>query len=174
MLFAMRATVFCLWLAIAFSQFAYGQSTLTGRVVKVSDGDTIHVQTAIGEEPVKIRLAGIDAPENRQPFSEQSRRGLAEIVAGKTVTVEWFKKDKYQRLVGKVKFQDLDAGLAQVRAGLAWHYKQFANEQSAADQIAYDAAEVAARARRIGLWKELRPDPPWEWRDARRKERGSK
>lgn len=173
-MFVMRTAAFLLWSAILCDQLAYGQNTFSGRVVKVSDGDTIQVQALVGEKPIKVRLAGIDAPENRQPFSEHSRRALAEIVAGKTVTVEWFKKDKYGRLVGKVTIQDVDAGLALVRSGLAWHYKQYAREQSSADRIAYAAAEVAARAKGIGLWKEPRPDPPWEWREARRRERGNK
>ncbi len=90
------------------------------------------------------------------------------------MTVQWFKKDKYSRPVGKVVVQDMDAGLAQVRSGLAWHFKQYAHEQSSADQIAYGAAEGAAKAKRVGLWQEPHPVPPWEWREARRRERGNK
>ncbi len=80
MVFVMRTAAFLLSTAMLCGQLAYGY-VLTGRVVKVSDGDTIWVQVLVGEKPVKVRLAGIDAPEGRQSFGEQSRRGLAEIVA---------------------------------------------------------------------------------------------
>ncbi len=39
--------------------------TLTGKVVKITDGDTLYVLDANNKQH-KIRLAGIDAPERRQ------------------------------------------------------------------------------------------------------------
>lgn len=58
------------------------QATLTGRVVRVIDGDTVVVLTAPATE-VRIRLAGIDAPEKGQPFGQRSRQFLASRVAGR-------------------------------------------------------------------------------------------
>ncbi len=77
----------------------------------------------------KIRLAGIDAPERKQAYGLASRKHLASIVAGKQVTVEYQKRDRYRRIVGKVLLDGIDACLEQVKAGFAWHYKKYQHEQ---------------------------------------------
>ena len=86
-------------------------ATLTGRVVSIADGDTVTVLDSSNQQH-KIRLSGIDAPEKAnkkvpldvggQPFAEQSKRHLSDLVFNKQVTVEWSKKDRYGRTVGKV------------------------------------------------------------------------
>lgn len=138
-------------------------NTTTGLVVGIADGDTLtlldgdHVQH-------KIRLAGIDAPEKRQAFGNRSKQNLAELVFRKQVTVEWNKFDRYGRVIGKVLAGGDDVCLAQVRAGLAWHYKAYEREQGAADRERYAQAELDARASRRGLWRDASPVPPWEFR----------
>ena len=59
-----------------------------------------------------------------------SRKHLASIVAGKQVTVEYQKRDRYGRIVGKVLVNGVDACLEQVKAGFAWHYKKYQHQQS--------------------------------------------
>lgn len=139
---------------------------LTGRVVQVADGDTITVLDA-NKNQHRIRLQGIDAPERAQPFSNVSRQHLAELVAGKTVKVMWSKRDRYGRIVGTVFVDGRDVSLEQVKAGLAWHYKYYANEQSPEDRQRYAQAEDNARADNLGLWQEKNPVPPWEFRRRR-------
>ncbi len=138
-------------------------ATLTGKVVAIADGDTL---TVLDESKVqhKIRLAGIDAPEKAQPFGQASKRHLSDLVFGKTVEVEYTKKDKYGRKVGKVVLDGQDICLEQVKAGLAWHYKAYEREQSLEDRKLYDEAERAARGSWIGLWGDKDPVEPWEWR----------
>jgi len=68
--------------------------TLTGRVVRVTDGDTIVVLDA-DKVQHKIRLQGIDAPERRQAFGTKSKEHLSDLVAGKTVEVDYSKYDRY-------------------------------------------------------------------------------
>ena len=136
---------------------------LTGKVVKVVDGDTIYVlDDALTQH--KIRLSGIDAPEKNQPYGLASRKYLASLVAGKTVTIEYTKHDRYGRVVGKVVIDGIDACLEQIKAGLAWHYKKYQNEQEPRDRTLYAQAENQARAERIGLWRDNNPRPPWEFR----------
>ena len=146
--------------------------TLTGRVVGVADGDTITVLDSDRQQH-KIRLQGIDAPEKAQPFGERSKQSLSRLVFGKDVRVEWDKRDKYKRIVGKVWVQPadcptcpmtLDAGHAQITVGLAWWYRKYAREQSPQDRGAYEFSEQEARAKRVGLWSDPDPVPPWEWR----------
>ena len=88
------------------------------------------------------------------------------MVAGKEVTVEFVKFDRYQRMVGKVLLDGVDVCLEQVRAGYAWHYKKYEREQSREDRATYAAAEDRARAERKGLWEDENPVPPWESRRA--------
>ena len=60
-----------------------------------------------------------------------------------------------------------DVGLEQIRAGYAWWYREYAKEQSAEDRATYSAEEERAKATRAGLWSEVKPVPPWEWRKDR-------
>lgn len=137
--------------------------TLQGKAVGISDGDTITVLDG-NKTQHKIRLAGIDAPEKSQPFGERSKQHLSELLFGKIVTVDWNKTDKYGRTVGKVIVNRQDANLSQIQAGLAWHYKQYEKEQSVSDRSSYAQAEIDARTRRIGLWHDAVPIPPWDFR----------
>jgi endonuclease YncB( thermonuclease family) len=92
-------------------------SDISGRVVGVSDGDTITVLID-GHENVKVRLTGIDAPEKSQPFGAVSKKNLSDQVFGKSVTVEWDKKDKYGRVLGRVLVNGTDVCLEQIKDGL--------------------------------------------------------
>lgn len=142
----------------------------TAQVVRVADGDSITVLDA-GKQQHRIRLAGIDAPERQQPFSQRSREHLAQLLAGQTVRVEPGKLDRYQRMVAKVFVQGQDASLAQLQAGLAWHYKDYEREQAREDRLAYARAEDAARAAGVGLWQDRQPLAPWEFRRRARESR---
>jgi endonuclease YncB( thermonuclease family) len=112
----------------------------------------------------KIRLQGIDAPEGGQAFGDRSRQNLSDMIFGKQVEVEWSKRDRYGRIVGKVLHDGSDVCLQQVKAGMAWHYKYYQNEQSANDRELYANAEVEARAERRDLWSGDNPVPPWQFR----------
>ncbi len=141
---------------------------VSGRVVRVADGDTITVLDA-SKVQHKVRLAGIDAPEKVQPYGERSRESLDELVAGKTVIVETHKRDRYGRLVGVVLVNGKDMNIEQVRRGLAWFYREYAHEQPAADRQSYDRAETEAKDFRKGLWVDKDPIPPWDFRQKNRK-----
>ena len=149
---------------------------LEARVISVADGDSITVRDSNQLEH-DVRLAGIDAPEHGQPYSRQAKLSLARSVLDQDVRIEWNKRDDYRRFVAKVWVvptdapctaqpcpKTLDVGLAQVTSGLAWHYKQYAPEQSEEDRHRYADAEGEARARKSGLWQDPNAVPPWEWR----------
>lgn len=134
-----------------FLGFAHaGADTLTGKIVAVSDGDTVRLLDA-NKVQHKIRLAGIDAPEFRQAFGQRSKQHLAELIHGQEVVAECGKVDKYQRQVCKILRDGQDMNIRQIEGGLAWWYQKYSNEQPVADQASYEAAEVEARNARKGL-----------------------
>lgn len=120
-------------------------------MVGVSDGDTITVLDA-NKTQFKIRVAGIDAPEKSQDFGNRSKEHLSDLVFGKAVSLPEAKIDKYGRTVSRVLFGNKDAGLEQIKAGLAWHYKKYEIEQSPADRANYNSAEIQAKNAKLGLW----------------------
>jgi len=147
-------------------------ATIDGMVVNVADGDTVIILD-INKTQHKIRIDGIDAPERKQPFGSRSRQNLRHLVAQKDVTADCRKTDRYRRQICKVWVQPadcatcgktLDAGHAQIVAGMAWWYREYAKEQSADDRGRYESAEQEAKARKVGLWHDKAPIPPWDWR----------
>lgn len=140
---------------------------LSGYVVGVTDGDTITVLDA-NRQQHKIRLAGIDAPERKQPFGDRSKNSLATMVFHQAVSVEWDKHDRYGRIVGKVLINGVDANLAQVKAGMAWWYEKYRKEQNPTDQRLYADTEYQARILKTGLWRDATPIAPWDWRSTQR------
>ncbi len=130
----------------------------------VSGGDTITVLH--GGKPVRIRLNGIDSPEKRQAFGNRAKQFTSTLVFGKAVTVQALDRDRYGRTVGEVLLPDgrsLNHEL--VRAGLAWMYRRYTNDQSLSD------LEEEARVARRGLWADPHAVPPWEWRIMRKRYR---
>lgn len=159
----MRSIKFAIVLACLFVSLLHAE-TLVGRVIAVSDGDTIKVLDDTKRLFV-IRLMGIDAPEKVQPFGQRSKQSLSDLVFHDRVEVQWSKRDRYSRLIGKVLRADgSDVCLEQLTRGMAWHYKQYAKDQFFDDRHKYDQAELLAREARIGLWADDHPTPPWAWR----------
>ncbi len=142
---------------------ASASKILQGKVVSVADGDTITVLDAEKNQH-KIRLQGIDAPEKAQAFGAKSKQALYEMVHGKTVQVSFEKSDKYGRILGKVLLDGQDICHQQIKAGLAWHYKKYQNQQPLVDRDAYSASETAAKSEKLGLWSDPRPVAPWDFR----------
>lgn len=139
------------------------QKRLTGKVVGVSDGDTITVLDKTNSQ-YRVRLAGIDAPESKQEFGQASKKNLSDMVFGRSVEIFYTKLDRYERVLGRVIHNGQDINLAQVEAGLAWHYKEFEREQSPEERRAYADAELRAREQRRGLWQQPNPVKPSEFR----------
>jgi endonuclease YncB( thermonuclease family) len=147
-----------------------GVQTLTGRVVSIADGDTITLLDSSNNQH-RIRLAGIDAPESHQSFGEQSRHSLSQMIYGKDVTVSYQKTDQYGRLVGKIRLDGKDINLEQIKAGMAWHYKFYEDEQMPEDRDLYAKAESEARVARRGLWLDPNPIEPYQFRKEEKRQR---
>ena len=143
--------------------FGHANADVKGRVIRVVDGDTIILQEMNGKI-IKVRLLGIDAPELDQPFGYESSALLTSFVENKMVYVASNKKDRYQRLLGKVLMKEKDINYQLIKNGYAWHFKRYSSNQKKNDVLLYADAEKEAQQFRRGLWKALSPTPPWEWR----------
>jgi endonuclease YncB( thermonuclease family) len=173
----MRVSPLLISAACAFATVAQAAPhVLDVQIVAVADGDSLTVQDSNGVKH-GVRLAGIDAPEQGQPWSRQSKQNLTRMALGEAARIEWSESDGYGRFVAEVWVvpadapcqatacpRTLDTGLAQVTAGLAWHYKKYQLDQSEEDRHRYADAETEARARRLGLWQDPAAAPPWDWR----------
>ncbi|GAB3282592.1 thermonuclease family protein [Parahaliea aestuarii] len=137
---------------------------LGGRVVRVSDGDTLSLLDSSGEQH-KIRLYGIDSPELAQDGGRAARESLDRLAYQRQAGVVVVDRDDYGRAVGTVYVGDNNLNLAQVASGHAWWYRHHAPHERA-----LEAAEQAARQQRLGLWARGNPQAPWNWRRENRRQ----
>ena len=143
---------------------------IQGRIVGVTDGDTVTLLTADNVQ-YKIRLAGIDAPEKKQDYGMASKAALSDCAYDRLARIEGNKKDRYGRLVGKVYVGSTDCNLRQIQLGLAWHYKKYQNEQEVEDRSTYAQEEYVAQSSKKGLWSNNESMPPWDYRKLKKAKR---
>ncbi|CAK0758303.1 Uncharacterized endonuclease [Gammaproteobacteria bacterium] len=148
--FAFFLSLFCATTAFA--------ADLTGQVVGVINGDTLRLST--GNQQLKVRLAEIDAPEEKQPWGNRAKQALSDLVLGKEVRVTVQTADRYKQILGRVFVGSMDVNLELVRQGQAWAYRQYTWDQRLL------TAEQEARTARRGLWSQSQVNlvPPWEWK----------
>lgn len=142
------------------------EPVLPGRVLRVTDGDTVRVSLPSG--PVNVRLHAADAPEKRQEWGPEAKAALTRRLAGRQVDiVVTDQSDAYGRMVGRILLGGEDINAWMVRSGHAWVYRQYADR---IDDAALCALEQEARNTRRGLWSlpPSRQVAPWEWRGNRR------
>ena len=168
----MRRLISILFLALPFAVSAAPRTCL---IVGVSDGDTLKARCGQpgSYEEIKVRFNAIDAPEKRQPFGERAKQAMSDLVYMKEADLDCRKTDRYGRSVCRVFVapasapkgpKTLDTGLAMITIGMAWWYRDYAREQTPQERGQYEFAEQEARAKRVGLWRDADPVPPWEWR----------
>ncbi|GMV02549.1 MAG: thermonuclease family protein [Burkholderiaceae bacterium] len=148
-------------------------TAVEGRVVRVLDGDSLLLRLDDGRVH-GVRIAGIDAPEKGQPYADVSRRALLAQLDDRRIRLETIKTDVFGRLVGRVFVDGRDAGLVQLRAGLAWHFARYDADLAPAQRRRYAQAERQARLRGLGLWRDPAPMPPWAHRAEARRAQGGR
>jgi endonuclease YncB( thermonuclease family) len=135
---------------------------LEGRVIGVSDGDTITILDA-SKTQVRIRLAAIDAPEKAQPFGQRSKERLSDICYDKQAMIVVVDTDRYGRTVGEVFCGGTNANETMIKSGMAWVYRKY--DKGYTHLYAF---EDEAKGTKRGLWVDPNPVAPWDWRKAQR------
>ncbi|WP_229642776.1 thermonuclease family protein [Waterburya agarophytonicola] len=138
----------------------------------IYDGDTLRVVR--GNEELKIRICGIDAPELKQPLGIESRDYLRSLIAqgNGTIHVLPIETDRYDRTVAELWIPikpDYEAQIhlntAMVEAGYAYHYQQYSDSCVSAENLGW--AEKIARDEKLGVWNGNH-QKPWKWRSAKK------
>ena len=139
------------------------KNSYQAHVVKVVDGDTIHVKLK-SNQIERIRLNQIDTPEKGQPYGREATIALREWVLDKFVTVIPKEKDKYGRIVADIQVGSINISREMIRGGFAWAYRKYLTDKSLI------AVEEEAKIGKRGLWglSGVQRIPPWEWRRGRR------
>ncbi len=161
-----RTALMILLLVCAICGEARAGRIIDGMVRAVYDGDTVLLTTR-EQSRLKVRLYGIDAPETQkpdkpgQPYGEVAKRTLQYKIMGRQVSAEIVETDQYQRAVAVIRYKGRDINREMVAEGMAWAYRQYLQGPYASEYI---GSENRARSSRLGLWRDNRPTPPWEFR----------
>jgi endonuclease YncB( thermonuclease family) len=150
-----------LLLALGLVSLSAQSEALQGKVVNVSDGDTLTI--LVERQQVKVRLSEIDAPELKQAFGQRSRESLGELCGRHAAVVYASGKDRFGRVLGRVECGGVDANAEQVRRGMAWVFDRYVTDRG------LYALQNGARVARLGLWSDAAPTAPWDWRAQNRR-----
>lgn len=135
-----------------------GEDVLTGKCVKVVDGDTLIIECEKKERRT-VNIEGIDAPELQQPWGKEVRGFVRDLVRGEDVEIEIIENGG-EAVVARVTVNGVDLSEMLVSRGLAW----VPENSSDADLI---TMHNKAKELPSGLWTDPNAQPPWEFRAAR-------
>lgn len=148
--------------AFQITEIRETQKSFSGVVTKISDGDTIKIQS--NNKIIKVRLTEVDCPEKAQAYGLEASAFVRKLILHQTVTVKIKGRDRYKRILGEVIFPDgRSLNRLLVQHGWAWWYRKYSQDGS------LGLLERNARERNLGLWQENNPTPPWEFRRMKRK-----
>ena len=141
---------------------AWGAQTAAATVVLVHDGGTVVVELAEGVR-ITVHLLGVAAPSVRdvrprdgrkavgQPFAEEAKRALEDLVLAKEVRVFFYGRDAFRQVMAEVFFEGENVSVHMLRGGLA-RVDRAARHVPEALRQALEKAEAEAKRDRRGLW----------------------
>lgn len=155
----MKIACFAFVTTLLITSSALAADPLWGKVVKVSDGDTVTLLIN-DSKTIKVRLSEIDAPEKNQPWGNNSKQALTLLVATKYVSLISSGKDKYGRILGTLYLGEQNINKLMVKNGDAWAYTKYVSDRE------YFRLQDQAKNSKVGLWtlSSNQAIPPWEWR----------
>jgi micrococcal nuclease len=146
-----------LFLFLFFLLFVPSSYSFYAKVVGVHDGDSITVLTSSNQQ-IKVRFEGIDCPELKQDYGQKAKQYTSSLCFQKQVRVETIGKDRYGRTLAFVYVGNTCINKELLKAGMAWHFKKYNNSGE------LGRLENSTRSKKIGLWSQPSPKPPWEFR----------
>ena len=152
------------WLSLALLALALllpldaAAASLAGKIVNVPTGDLVIFQDMSGRKH-KIRLYGVACPAKDQPYAGEARKHTASLVSGKRILVRVYGRDRYGNKTGLVFADDISVNESLIKNGLAWRLPDSCDESFCKAWLTF---EEKARARKVGLWKQKNPVPPWK------------
>lgn len=154
----MKKNITLLFILFSFNLF-FSQTTLTGKVFGIKDGDTVVVLDSLNNQTT-LRLAEVDTPEKRQPFGTKAKQFTSDQIYLKTIKYIVTDTDRFGRLIAMI-YYDVDNKYLSaeiIKAGMGWHYKRYSKSKELA------LLENNAKKNKIGLWIDNNPIAPWEYR----------
>jgi endonuclease YncB( thermonuclease family) len=147
-----------LWLLFSFN-IIFCQTTLTGKVIGIKDGDTVVVLDSLNNQTT-LRLAEVDTPEKSQPFGTKAKQFTSDQIYLKTIKYVVTDIDRYGRSIAMIYYDTDNKYLSAeiIKAGMGWHYKRYSTSKELA------LLENNAKKNKIGLWIDNDPIEPWEFR----------
>jgi endonuclease YncB( thermonuclease family) len=152
--------------------FSSTESTyIIGKITKIKDGDTAVIKPD-NRKSLTCRLYGIDTPETPkrgkqgQPYSREASNELSALIYEQIVSITLTGDKTYNREVCLIEKDGIDINLEMVKKGYAWAYIEYLKRPYASEYI---NAEKEAREKRLGIWQQANPEPPWEFRKRQRK-----
>lgn len=160
-----RSVLTLLFLIIfTFCTSSLAANSSLATVTKVLDGDSMWLRTVYGKQ--EVRLYGVDCPERGQPYSNVARKRVKKWVRGKTVSYEPLYKGKYGRTIGRVEVDGEELSEKLIRSGYAWVHPAYCHKSICRR---WRKLERRAREKRLGLWRDKSPVPPWIYKRYKRK-----
>jgi len=145
-------------LTFATSLFSFTNQPLSGKVISVIDGNIIEILTDDGDK-LLIKLSEVDSPELGQEFGEEALAYTSKFCLNKIVEIDVVGKDRKGIRLGIVRLRSgkqLNTSL--LKSGLAWY------SHHCIDQCEMRLLETKAKKKKLGLWIDENPTPPWVFR----------
>lgn len=137
------------------------------QVMEVIDGATIALKMA-NNSRIVICISRLETPEPGQPKADVAEQHLKDLLIQKNVRVSVFGFTEDENCIaGDVYLNNININLQMIRDGVAWANKSYYYPEG---YYTYEAAQQAARNEKRGIWEDLSPTPPWEYRAAFYKE----
>ncbi len=118
------------------------------KVKRVIDGDTLEL-----EKGQIVRLVGVNAPNNEEPFEEEATDFSKKLIEGKKVKVEYdaYKSDRFSRILAYVIIDNKNLSIELVKKGLAKVVIYEKRKPLIYQQQLLDA-EKEAKNKKLGIW----------------------
>lgn len=134
--------------------FLFSISTHADSLVSCFDGDTCKIKTKNGL--ISVRLDGVDAPESDQPFGNEAKNFLVEMLMGKKIDLKC-KGVSFKRKVCSIYINKLNIQNEMVVNGWAMDSPKYSGGK-------YKNSEALAKSAKLGMWQGLNLYSPYCWR----------